>query len=177
MATRPPSADRPSGAWFAAWTRSRCEHKVHEGLQRKGVEAFLPAVRHASRRHDRRKVLERPLFPGYVFLRFQPAPDAYLRAAATDGLVRILGDRWDCLHPIPDEEINAVRRVVSTCEHAGPVPWLRRGERVRITAGALQGLEGLVEDWRGNRARFVVSIELLQRSVAVEVASALLERI
>lgn len=163
--------------WFAAWTRSQCETKVEELLRRKNVQVFLPRIRQASRRRDRRVILERPLFPGYVFPRFVPSRDAFLKVATTDGLVRILGERWDCLLPIPDEQVDAVRRIVECGARSQPVPWIRVGDRVRVVAGPLVGLEGFVQRWHAGRARFVVGIDLLQRSVGVEVLCELLERV
>jgi len=163
--------------WFAIWTRSQCESKVHEALLRKGLDVFWPCVRQASRRRDRRVVLDRALFPGYLFMRFAPSPGAYLRVVSTEGVARILGDRWDALCPIPDDEIEAVRRIVTTTNNAGALPWLRHGDRVRVITGPLRGLEGLVQECRPGRARFVVGIELLQRSVGVEVPEEILERI
>jgi transcriptional antiterminator NusG len=163
--------------WFAVWTQNQCEPKVAALLERKRIEVFLPRVRQPSRRRDRRVLLDRPLFPGYVFPRFAPSREAYLSVVTTDGVARILGDRWDQLHAIPDEQVEAVRRLVVTDASVWPVPWIRIGDRVRITAGALADLEGYVQDWRAGRARFVVSIDLLQRSVAVEVPSELLERV
>jgi len=174
---QPLSAEYVSGSrWFAVWTRSQCEPKVEELLRRKDVDVFLPRIRQASRRRDRRVTLERPLFPGYVFPRFAPSREAYLRVVTTEGVVRVLGEGWDRLHPIPDEQIDAVRRIVEAGPRARAVPWIRVGDQVRICTGALAGIEGFVTDWRAGRARFVVSIDLLQRSVAVEVASDLLER-
>ena len=171
--------DATGGAerWFAVWTRSQCEPRVEEALRRKNLDVFLPRIRQLSRRRDRRLVLERPLFPGYIFPRFVPSREAYLKVASTEGVVRILGDRWDALHPIPDEQVEAVRRLVAASDKVQPVPWVRVGDRVRITAGALAGLEGFVLEWRAGRSRFVVSVDLLQRSVGVEVPSELLERI
>ena len=83
-------APSPAAQWFAVWTRSQCETKVEAALRHLCPEVFLPRIRSMSRRRDRRLVLERPLFPGYVFPRFVPARDAYLRIANTDGVVRIL---------------------------------------------------------------------------------------
>jgi transcriptional antiterminator NusG len=163
--------------WFAVWTRNQCEPKVAALLARKNIEVFLPRVQQASRRRDRRVLLDRPLFPGYVFPRFTPSRQAYLAVVGTDGVARILGERWDQLHAVPDEQIEAVRRLVAAGAGPRPVPWIRIGDRVRITAGALAGLEGFVQDWRAGRARFVVSIDLLRRSVAIEVPSELLERV
>jgi transcriptional antiterminator RfaH len=162
---------------FAVWTRSQCETKVAAALRQLGLEVFLPRVREASRRRDRQLTLERPLFPGYVFPRFAPSRDTYLRIANTPGVVRILGQRWDALHAIPDEQVDAVRRIVAATDTARCVPWIRVGDRVRIVAGALAGLEGFVLDWRAGRARFVVSVDLLQRSVGVELPTELLKRI
>jgi transcription antitermination factor NusG len=163
--------------WFAIWTRNQCEPKVEDGLRRKRFKVFLPCVRVASRRHDRRLVLQRPLFPGYLFVRWTPSREGYVRIASTDGVVRILGERWDALHPIPDEDVEAVRRIVSQGEGVRPVPWIRTGDRVRIVAGPLAGLEGFVQAWRGGRATFVVSVDLLRRSVGVEVPDLAVERI
>lgn len=163
--------------WFAVWTRSQYEPAVEESLQRKQLDVFLPRVRVASRRRDRRRILERPLFPGYLFVRFAPSPEGYIRIANTEGVARILGNRWDELHPIPDQQVEAVRRIVSASNEARSLPWIRVGDRVRIVAGPLADLEGLVQAWRGGRATFVVSVDLLQRSVGVEVAGEVVERI
>jgi transcription antitermination factor NusG len=141
------------------------------------MEVFLPRVRVPSRRRDRVRVLERPLFPGYLFLRFRPSHGEYLNVANTDGVVRILGEHWDTLHAVPDEQVDAVRRLVTAGEGARPVPWIWVGDRVRIVTGPLEGLEGFVQSWQKGRATFVVSVDLLQRSVGVEVAAEFLERI
>ena len=71
--------------WFAVWTRNQYEPKVESALERKGLNVFLPRVRVPSRRRDRRVVLDQPLFPGYLFLRFAPSREAYVRIAGTDG--------------------------------------------------------------------------------------------
>lgn len=163
--------------WFAVWTRSQCEPKVEDGLRRRAYEVFLPRVRVPSRRRDRRVVLEQPLFPGYVFLRFVPSRTGYIEVASTEGVVRVLGERWDALHPIADEQVEAVRRIVTRGERVRALPWIRVGDRVRIIDGPLAALEGFVQAWRAGRATFVVSVDLLQRSVGVEVSAEVVERI
>jgi transcription antitermination factor NusG len=163
-------------SWFAVWTRNQYEPRVSEQLRRKHFEVFLPTVRVPSRRRDKRVVLAQPLFPGYLFLRFAPSRPGYVSVASTDGVVRVLGEGWDALQPVPDEQVEAVRRLVTSAEGARALPWIRVGDRVRITSGPLGGLEGLVREWHRGRATFVVSVDLLQRSVGVEVESALLER-
>ena len=165
-----------SEAWFAVWTRNQYEPRVTDRLRRKRFEVFLPTVRVPSRRRDKRIVLDQPLFPGYVFLRFAPSRAGWVAVASTDGVVRVLGQGWDALQPVPDEQVEGVRRLVTHAEGARAVPWIRVGDRVRIVAGPLAGLEGLVRDRCRGRATFVVNVDLLQRSVGVELESALLER-
>ena len=174
-AARPVAPAVNGEAWFAVWTRSQCEVKVEEWLGRRQFEVFLPRVPVRSRRRDRIVVLQQPLFPGYLFLRFAPSRNDYLSVANTDGVVRILGERWDALHPVPDEQVEAVRRIVTEVKGARAMPWIRLGDRVRIVQGPLAGLEGVAQEWRAGRATFIVNIDLLQRSVGVEVNSALLE--
>jgi transcription termination/antitermination protein NusG len=163
-------------AWFAVWTRNQCEPRVSEHLRRKCFEVFLPTVRTPSRRRDRRIMLDQPLFPGYLFLRFAPSRRGYVTVASTDGVVRVLGDAWDGLQSVPDDQVDAVRRLITGADGARAVPWIHPGDHVRILDGPLVGLEGLVRDRRRGRATFVVNVDLLQRSVGVEVDAALLER-
>ena len=86
-------------------------------------------------------------------------------------------ERWDALYPIPEEQVEAVRRLVTSGDRARAVPWIGTGDRVRIVAGPLEGLEGRVQLWHRGRATFVVSVDLLQRSVAVEVAAEVVEKV
>ena len=132
--TRPLTTAVPAGAdvdarWLAVWTRSQCEQKVELGLRRKRFEVFLPRVRMPSARRDRRVVLERPLFPGYLFVRLPHAAECYLRVANTDGVVRILGEGWESLHRIADDDVEAVRRMVTAGDGARAIPWMRIGDR------------------------------------------------
>jgi transcriptional antiterminator NusG len=163
-------------AWYAVWTRNQHEPRVSDQLRRKRFEVFLPTVRVPSRRRDKRVLLAQPLFPGYVFLRFAPSRSSWVAVASTDGVVRVLGQGWDALQPVPDEQVEGVRRLVTQAEGARAVPWIRVGDRVRITRGPLAGLEGMVRDRCRGRATFVVNVDLLQRSVGVELEAALLER-
>ena len=101
----------------------------------------------------------------------------YIDVASTDGVVRMIGERWDLPYAIPVQEVEAVHRLVGSGERISPAPWIRFGDRVRIVAGALAGLEGFVQTWRASRATFVLSVDLLQRSVAVEVPSDVLVRV
>ena len=168
---------RSAERWFAVWTRSQCESLVEEGLRRRRFEVFSPRVYIPSRRRDRVVVLSQPLFPGYVFVRVAPSRRACIDVAATDGVVRMIGERWDLPSAIAEEEVESVRRIVTSGDRVSAVPWIRVGDLVRVVAGPLAGLEGFVQAWHAGRATFVVSLDLLQRSVGVEIAAELVKRI
>jgi transcription antitermination factor NusG len=122
-----------------------------------------------SRRRGVRRLIRVPMFPGYLFLRGTLDKDAYLKVRSARGLVRILGERWDNLAVVPDEEVEAIRRVSEAGPPVLPHPFLKEGRRARITRGALAGVEGVLVSDRSSRGLLVLSVELLQRSVAVMV--------
>ena len=122
-----------------------------------------------SRRRGAQSAIAVPMFPGYVFVRDAIDKRSYVEIVKTRGLVRLLGERWDRLTPVPDEEIEAIRRVASADVPVFPHPYLREGQRVRIVAGPLGGLEGILIGVKPHKGLLVMSVELLQRSVAVEV--------
>jgi transcription antitermination factor NusG len=156
--------------WYALWTSSHCEQLVHDQLRARSFDPFLPKVNVWSRRGAERHVVSRPLFSGYLFLR-HPRMDkaSYVELCKARGLVRVLGERWDQLHVVPDAEIEAIRRVLDSRLPVTPHPHLREGQRVRITAGPLAELEGIYVRTRPNKGVVVLNIDLLQRGVAVEV--------
>lgn len=157
--------------WFAVWTHSHCEQLVHDQLIEKGFQAFLPTVGEWVRRAGTRRLVSRPMFTGYLFVNHAIDKRSYIDIVSTRGLARILGERWDRLAPVPDAEINAIEQVVASRLTTMPYPYLREGQRGRITDGPLAGLEGVFVRSRRNRALLVLSVELLHRSVAVEVDS------
>lgn len=163
------SADAAAAPWHVLWTRSHCERLVQEQVEAKGYPSFLPTVEVWSRRQGRRHQIRVPLFPGYLFLNHRLDQASHVDVLKVRGLVRVLGERWDRPAEIPVEEVEAVRRVAESNLPAYPYPFLREGQRVRIVRGPLKDLEGVF--LRGKRARglLVLSVELLQRSVAVEV--------
>ncbi len=151
--------------WFALSARRNHEKNVAEILRGKGYEEFVPTYRSRRKWSDRYKELELPLFPGYVFCRFNPA--RRLPILTTPGVVLIVGNGRVPV-PVEDAEIDALRTVVASNLRVEPWPYLRVGERVVIESGSLAGLEGILQEVRKS-CRIVVSVELLQRSVAVEV--------
>ena len=137
--------------WFAIWTHSHCEQLVHDQLNAKGFPAFLPIVRIWSRRTGVRRLIPRPMFPGYLFVHHMVDKASYIEILKTKGIVRILGGRWDRLTPVADAEIEALQRVITTDLVVLPHPYMREGQRVRIDAGPLAGIEGIFVRSRPNR--------------------------
>jgi len=154
--------------WFALWTHSHCEQLVHDQLRAKDFEVFLPTLRTWSRRAGTKRLIALPMFPGYLFAHQAMTKTAHVEMLKARGLVRILGQRWDSLTPVPDAEIEALRHVAAADVAAMPHPYLREGQRMRVTHGALAGVEGIFVRSRPRQGMLVLSIELLQQSVAVE---------
>jgi transcription antitermination factor NusG len=162
------SANCAEFPWFALQIRLRYETIVESFLRGTGYESFLPTYLSRRRWSDRIKQVELPLFPGYVFCRFHP--QARLPILKIPGFISIVGIARNPT-PIDGAEIAALRNLVNSNAYREPWPYLQTGQRVRIERGALCGLEGILLEFRG-RHRIVLSLTLLQRSVAVEVDSA-----
>jgi len=155
--------------WFALWTQSHCEQLVCDQLAAKGFATFLPMIREWSRRAGVRRLIPVPMFAGYLFIRHAIEKRSYLEIVNTRGVVRVLGERWDRLAAIDDEEIESIQRLERSELALVPYPYLREGQRVRIVDGALTGVEGFLVRHKPNRGMLVLSVNLLNRSVAVEV--------
>ena len=155
-------------SWFALQTRLRYEHFAAAHLRSKGYEPFLPVYACRRRWADRVKKVEQPLFPGYLFCRFDLLNR--LPILVTPGVIQVIGNGKIPI-PIDDEEIAAIQTVVQSELPRQPWPFLQVGQKVRIECGPLHGLEGILLDLRGNH-RLVLSVGLLRRSVAVEIDSA-----
>jgi transcription antitermination factor NusG len=154
--------------WFAVRTATGRERFVSTQLQGKGYEDFLPTYRSRRQWSDRTKQLELPLFPGYLFCRFDFSNR--LPVLITPGVKVIVGF-GKIPAPVSCEEIESLRHVVSTGASATPWPYLSVGQKVQVREGALTGLEGILLQVK-NSLRIVLSVELLRRSVAVELDSA-----
>jgi transcription antitermination factor NusG len=152
-------------AWYALWVHSNAEKRVAAALEERCYTSYLPLYRQRSRWSDRVKTLDRVLFPGYVFCRFDPSQRVFI--TGVPGITKIVGFNTH-LATIPESEIEAVRRLVSSGLPAIPWPYLKEGDRIRITKGALEGIEGILCQNK-SELRVVVSINLLQRSVSVEI--------
>src|SRR3989442_8440760 len=167
--TRDGALPSPPPAWHALWTRSHSEQLVHDQLAVKGFALFLPKIDQWSRRGGVRRLIRVPLFPGYVFLHGAMDKASYVELLKARGLVQVLGERWDRLATIPDGEIDAIQRIVGARVPTLPYPYLREGQRVRITQGPLADMEGILVRTKPNRGLLWVSVDLLRRSVAAQV--------
>ena len=163
-----PVTDIETPAWFAVQTRPRHEKKVSAELQEKGVSAFLPLVSSARQWSDRRRVVEMPLFPQYVFVRIAQTLQTRVSVLRTNGVTSFVGTRGLGV-PIPDEQIERVQTIVTRGIPAAPHAFLNVGKRIRIRGGALDGLQGILTAVNGDQT-LVVSVELIQRSIAIRIA-------
>jgi transcription antitermination factor NusG len=151
--------------WYAAYTCANHEKRVAAELGVREVEHFLPLYSSIRRWKDRRVTLDLPLFPGYVFVRL--ALRDRLRVVQIPSVVRLVGFNG-LPAALPDGEVEILRSGLCQSLRAEPHPFLTIGRRVRITSGPFAGLEGILKSKR-NSLRVVVSLSLIQRSVAVEV--------
>jgi transcription antitermination factor NusG len=161
------SVAAPNGTtpWYAVYTRHQHEHRVAESLNRNGIEIFLPTYSSKRKWHDRTKILSLPLFPSYVFL--HGGLDRRVKVLSTPGVYSIVGFAGQAVE-ISDAEIDAIRKAVQSGLPAEPHPYLQIGDRVRVKTGPLEGIEGILAR-KKNSCRLILSAEVLQKSIAVEV--------
>ena len=156
--------------WYAAYTVVRHEKQVAAQITARSLECLLPLYRSVRRWQDRRKEIDLPLFPGYVFVRM-PISER-LKVLTVPGAVHIVGFGGQAA-PLPDAEIEMLRGRLSTAR-LEPHPYLAVGRRVRVRSGPVAGLEGILVR-RKDKFRVVLSMDLIMRSVAVEVGEADIE--
>jgi transcription antitermination factor NusG len=154
-----------SERWYALRVRSNREKLVQSVLRGKGYVEFLPSYRKLSRWSDRLRELDRPLFPGYVFARLDI--NRRLPVLMISGVIQIIG-AGNTPESVDDSELEAIKRLVASGFPVAPWPYPREGEPVLVERGPLAGVEGTLLRRKG-RDNLVVSVSLLQRSVAAEV--------
>jgi transcription antitermination factor NusG len=157
--------------WYAAYTCSRHEKHVRKQLEERDIRCFLPVYRGVRRWKDRRKELELALFPGYVFVRI--GPEDRLRVLQIPSVVRFVGF-GGCPAALEDDEIESLRSGVAHGARVEPHPYLRVGRKILVKRGPLAGTAGILTR-KKDKYRVVLSIDLIMRSVAVEVDAADLE--
>ena len=151
--------------WYALQCWVRKEGMIASRLEGQGFECFLPKYKSIREWSDRKKEVEQPLFPGYVFCRFEYSQRRPV--VVTPGVLQVVGCGRAPV-PVENREMEALQLAVSSQVQSQPWPYLEMGERVRIHTGKLAGLEGILVNFKGNH-RVVLSVSLLQRSVALEV--------
>jgi transcription termination/antitermination protein NusG len=162
--------------WYAVHTRSRFEQKVYSGIAGKSIEVFLPQIQVMSRRKDRHRKIYVPMIPGYVFVRFDMDPEIYWDIVKTTGVVRMVSFRGKPA-PAKEEEVASLMVLDGTDKTVQNRAYMRKGDKVMIMEGPLKGLVGFYLRRKGQSDKVVVSVELLKRSLAVEIEDWALEKI
>jgi transcription antitermination factor NusG len=150
--------------WYALYTCPRHEKSVASQLAQRSLEFYLPVYRSIRRWNDRSRLLDMPLFPGYVFVHI-PLREK-LRVLSVNGAVRFVGVGTSP-QALLDEDIEQIRQLLLAGKPMEPYPYMKTGSRVRVTRGPLEGAEGYVLRCK-NACRIIVSVHLIQRSIAVE---------
>lgn len=153
--------------WYALYTRSRFEKKMLSELTDRNIEVFLPMREVLSRWKDRKKRIWIPLFSGYIFVNHIDTPENRFRILNIPGAVRFVGLEGHA-DPIPQEQIEYVRRFLESSISVDPYPYMQVGTRVEVIAGPLKGILGTLVEKRG-RFRFVIQVDLIRQAVSVEI--------
>jgi transcription antitermination factor NusG len=159
-----------SPAWFALYVKPRHEFLVLGDLTSTGREVYLPAVNRVSQWKDRKKRIDSPLFPGYLFARVVPDSEQFLGLVKTRGVVRILSAVPGQPTPVPDGEISALKTLLASDRELDIHPELQAGKAVRIKKGVFEGVEGVVSQ-KGEQFLLQVNISMLGRCVTVKISA------
>ena len=151
--------------WYALRTRSRHEKLVRDQLDKQGIEPLLPTVKRLSQWKDRKKEIEVPLFSGYCFVRFSQEKKTPVQK--TTGVVEIVGS-GSRPEPIPEQEIDSLRRLMTSVLPYDPHPYLHEGMKVEVVRGPLQGVQGILLR-KEKRHRLVIGVRLIEQAAAVEI--------
>jgi transcription antitermination factor NusG len=160
--------------WYCIHTRSRHEDVVYQRLSDKKIQAFLPKMEVWSKRKDRRKKIQKALFPGYLFVYENMNPIHGLEILKTPGVVKILGNEVGPM-PVPETQIESIKKILNGKAAVSPFPYLKEGQLIRVVDGPLRGCEGFLVKIKEQKEKLVISIDLLQRSVSVEIESSSIE--
>jgi transcription antitermination factor NusG len=169
------AANPMAAAWYPLQTRYQCEKKVDAALRDRGFESFAPMQLVARRWSDRTKMVDTPLFPGYMFVRMVADPALLSAVVRLPGLVRFVMAGNE-LVAVTDAEMTNVRALAANDAGYEPGPFPVVGERVRIRGGCLEGIEGVLTG-ETNRKEIVISVSSIQRSLKVMLGSYRVERL
>jgi transcription termination/antitermination protein NusG len=163
-------------SWFAVHVHSRHEFQVSQRITGTGIEAFLPSVERLRRWKDRNKLLQFPLFPGYLFVHTDRSHHARLAILKTKGVVGILGTVPGEPEPVPDDHILSLKKLVDNKAALDPYPYLEEGQRARIKSGPFAGVEGILIQ-KSERHTLVLSVDILRQSAAVTIDASEVEAV
>jgi len=154
-------------AWYAVYAQVRHEGRVHSRLLAKSFECLFPQMERWSRRRDRRKKIQVPIFPGYLFVRSALDNQEHVRILQTPGVVSLVRNKDGPL-PVPENQIESLKTLLGSKEALTSYPYLRTGMYVRVVNGPLCGCEGILVRKRTGKSRLVVAIDIIQQAVCVE---------
>jgi transcription elongation factor/antiterminator RfaH len=154
--------------WYVLHTKSRFENVVHGGLGKKSIEVFLPKITVRSKRRDRKAMIRIPLFPGYLFVKTDLAPDSHLEIVKTAGAVRLIGSKHGPVS-VPEETIDSLKIMVAGDHSVTTGDNLKKGDKVLVVSGPFVGVAGTFVRY-GGKGRVVVNIEALGQYAGVEVS-------
>lgn len=154
--------------WFALYVKSRHEFVTNGELQKKGIETFLPSVKISRQWKDRRKLIDFPLFPGYLFVHIYPNPEEFINVFKTRGAVKFISAGQGYPTPVPLEEIRSLKLVNESGKELDIYPHIKEGTWVRVRRGPLKGAEGILNK-KEDQYMFMVNIKLLGRSVGLKI--------
>jgi transcription termination/antitermination protein NusG len=152
--------------WYVLYVKSRHEFVAHSELMKKDVESFLPSVRKLRQWKDRKKWIDFPLFPGYLFIHIPPRPESIVNVLKTRGAINLLSAAPGHPTPVTPEEISSLQLMVDSGREIDIYPQMKEGVKVRVKRGPLRGAEGTLER-REDQFVFVVNVEMLGRSVGI----------
>ena len=162
--------------WYALYCKSRHERQAHQKLVAKSVETFIADYETRAQWGTRLRKVKKNLLPGYLLVRAQKTVQLYYEILQTPGIVKFVGNPWPNLSFIPDEQVASLQVLLASQQSFMEVPYWSSGDEVEVIAGPLVGFRGRVISVKENRSRVIVSIDVLKRSVQVELDSRLLAR-
>jgi transcription antitermination factor NusG len=154
--------------WFALYVKSRHEFITNSELKKKGINTFLPSVKRWRQWKDRKKLIDFPLFPGYLFVHVYPHPEDFFNVLRTKGAINLVSSEAGYPTPVKSEEIDSLRLLIESGKELDIFPSLKEGTRVRVRRGPLKGAEGILRK-KEDQYIFVVDLKLLGRSVGVRI--------
>lgn len=163
--------------WYALYCRSRHERMVHARLQEKGYDSYLADYGTRMKHGIRLRIMQKNLLPGYVLINAAMTPKVYLDVLQTKSVVHFVGRTWPDLSWIPVDQVESLKLLLHSQQRFEEISYCTQGDTVEVIAGPLAGLRGLFAGEAYRKDHVIVSLDLLQRSLAVEINPSLLRRL